>query len=388
MYEILWIDDQYKDPRMKEFTIEAENKGLMLHGYTSFEEGFEALERNIDFYDVILLDGLFFEKKEQEVGTEDEVGIGMAIAKINELKNRKVFPWFVLSGKDKFTKVENSLLKANNVRCFDKTNRNDITELFKVIKTAAADQPDIQLKHKYNQLLETCTNEFLGEEQYARLFKLIKDIENPEKISYTEDLLNLIRKIIERIFIRMSELGIIPDDIISNRGWINGSSLFLANKHLEYEQLEVITPKVISENIHRLLNIIQDASHGEGDLKLKVDQYLRSTQTDYLYRSCVYLLFDIIFWFKDLVSNNKDVEANKSNWKRKENNDKWIMGTVIQIAENGWGTFLPDNDINTISIPPDMVKFNEIIKEQKITITTKPSPCGTKTYIKEISKEI
>lgn len=388
MYEILWIDDQYKDPRMKEFTIEAENKGLMLHGYTSFEEGFEALERNIDFYDVILLDGLFFEKKEQEVGTEDEVGIGMAIAKINELKNRKVFPWFVLSGKDKFTKVENSLLKANNVRCFDKTNRNDITELFEVIKTAAADQPDIQLKHKYNQLLETCTNEFLGEEQYARLFKLIKDIENPEKISYTEDLLNLIRKIIERIFIRMSELGIIPDDIISNRGWINGSSLFLANKHLEYEQLEVITPKVISENIHRLLNIIQDASHGEGDLKLKVDQYLRSTQTDYLYRSCVYLLFDIIFWFKDLVSNNKDVEANKSNWKRKENNDKWIMGTVIQIAENGWGTFLPDNDINTISIPPDMVKFNEIIKEQKITITTKPSPCGTKTYIKEISREL
>ena len=91
----------------------------------------------------------------------------------------------------------------------------------------------------------------------------------------------------------------------------------IEEKHLELNIFETLEtpkipkrlPKVISENIHRLLNIIQDASHGEGDLKLKVDQYLRSTQTDYLYRSCVYLLFDIIFWFKDLVSNNKDVEA-------------------------------------------------------------------------------
>lgn len=388
MYEILWIDDQYKDSGMIQFIIEAENEGLILHGYTSFEEGFEALERNIDFYDVILLDGLFFEKKGQEAGTEDELGIGMAIAKINELKSRKYFPWFVLSGKDKFTKVENSLLKANNVRCFDKTNRNDIIELFKVIKTAAADQPDIQLKHKYSQLLETSSNELLGEEQYARLFSLIKDIENPAKLSYTEDLLNPIRKIIERMFIRLAEIGIIPDDIISNRGWINGSSLFLANKHLDYEQLEEIAPKVISENIHRLLNIIQDASHGDGDLKLRVDQYLRSTQTDYLYRSCVYLLFDILIWFKDLVYSNKDVEVNKSRWKRKENTEEWISGTIIRIVGNGFGVFQPDNDTDTIGIHPDMVKIYELNKGEEIKVTTKPSPCGSKTYIKEISKEI
>ena len=386
MYNILWLDDQFMD--MSDFKIKADCAGLMLHGYTSFEEGFEALERNIDYFDVILLDGLFFEHKDQEVGTDDESGIGMAIAKINELKSRKVFPWFVLSGKEKFTVGENSLLKANKAKCFDKTNRNDITELFEVIKTAAADQPDIQLKQKYNQLLDTCTNEFLGEEQYARLFNLIKDIENPAKLSHTEDMLNPIRKIVERMFTRLAEIDVIPGDIISNKGWINGSSLFLANKHSEYEQVQEITPKVISENIHRLLNITQDASHGDGELSLMVDQYLKSTQTDYLYRSCTYLLFDILIWFKDLVSNNKDIEANKSRWKRKENNDEWITGIVTRIATNGFGTFQPDNDKNTIGIHPDMVKNYELNKGIEIKVTTKPSPDGKKTYIKEISREL
>ena len=78
------------------------------------------------------MDGLFFEKKGQEAGTEDESGIGMAIAKINELKSKKVFPWFVLSGKDKFNKGENSLLKANKAKCFDKTNPTDVVNLFEV----------------------------------------------------------------------------------------------------------------------------------------------------------------------------------------------------------------------------------------------------------------
>ena len=64
----------------------------------------------LELYDVILLDGMFFEKKDQEIGTEDESGIGMAIRKINQLSSKKAFPWFVLSGKDKFTKSENMLL--------------------------------------------------------------------------------------------------------------------------------------------------------------------------------------------------------------------------------------------------------------------------------------
>jgi hypothetical protein len=226
----------------------------------------------------------------------------------------------------------------------------------------------------------------LGTEHFSRLFALIKHIENVEKLANTEDMLNPIRKTIERIFRRMAEQGIIPETILANKGWINGSSLFLANKHSDYEHLSEITPPLISENIYRLLNIIQDASHGEGELKLKVDQYLKSAQSDYLYRSCVFLLFDLLLWFKDFMGNNTDVAINKARWKSKVINGDWITGTVIRVAENGWGTFQPDNAHGTISIPPKMVSDNQLNETDSIKIIHEPSPDGTKTYIKAISR--
>ena len=388
MYKVLWVDDQHKDPEMIQFAIEADNKGLLLKGYPSFEEGFEVLQNNLEHFDVILLDGLFFERKGQVAGTEDEAGIGMAIAKINELKSKKVFPWFVLSGKDKFTKGENSLLKANKAKCFDKTNPTEVVRLFDEINFAASQQPDAQLKHKYADLLETCSDNLLGPEHFTRLFTLIKHIENIEKLENTSDMLNPIRKIIERLFTRMAEKGIIPVAIISNKGWINGSSLFLANKHSDYEHVSEIAPQLVSENIHRLLNIIQDASHAEGELRLKVDQYLKSAKSDYLYRSCVYLLFDLLLWFKEFTLNNADNNPNKVLWQSKVTNGDWISGKVTRIAENGWGTFQPDNVHSTISIPPKMVSGNQLNESDSIKLIVQPNPEGTKTFIKAISREL
>jgi hypothetical protein len=387
MYNVLWIDDQFNDPEMTAFAIDADNAGLLLEGYASFEEGFEALERKIDHFDVILLDGLFFEKKGQVVGTEDESGIGMAIAKINELKSRKVFPWFVLSGKDKFTKGENSLLKANKAKCFDKTNHADLVRLFEEMKLAAKQQPEAQLKYKYADLLEICSEELLGSEHFPRLLGLIKDIENKEMLVNTEDMLNPIRKIIERMFLVMAVRGIIPEAIISKKGWINGSSLFLAQKHSDYEYLFEVAPPLISENIHRLVNVIQDASHGEGELRLRVDQYLKNAQSDYFYRSCVYLLFDILIWFKHFMRNNDDINTNKARWNSKISDGDWIAGTVTRIADNGWGTFQPENDYATISIPPTMVSDYQLNENDSIKMITEPSPDGRRTFVKAISRE-
>jgi hypothetical protein len=325
MYRVLWIDDQFEDPEMIQFAIEAENDGLRLEGYTSFEEGFEALEKNLSLFDVILLDGLFFEKKSQVVGTEDESGLGMAIAKINEFKTKKVFPWFVLSGKDKFTKGENSLLKANRAQCFDKTNPSDVVKLFEQMKTAADNQVDSQLKFKYAAVLDSISDKYLGTSSFSRLFSIIKHIENVERLSNTEDMLNPLRKIVERMFSRLGKLGLIPEQIISNQGWVNGSSHFLSNRHSEYEHLSEFIPSLIGENIHRLLNITHDASHGEGNLKLKADQYIQSANSDYLYRSCIFLVFDILLWFKSFVDKNPDVEINKKLWREKE-----LPGGIIE----------------------------------------------------------
>ena len=67
MITVLWLDDEYNDPEMVQFAIEAENEGFYLEGYKSGEKGFSVLEKNLSRFDLILLDGLFYEKEEQVV---------------------------------------------------------------------------------------------------------------------------------------------------------------------------------------------------------------------------------------------------------------------------------------------------------------------------------
>lgn len=374
---------------MEPFVIEAENEGLFLEGYPSYEEGFEALERNLEYFDVILLDGLFFETRGQVAGTEDESGLGMAIARINQLKDRKAFPWFVLSGKDSFTKGENMLLKANKAKCFDKTNSRDVVRLFEEMRTAASEQADAQLRIKYEKVLASCSQHLLGMDQFSRLFTLIKHVENKDKLVMTEDLLTPIRKIIERIFKRLSKNGIIPQAIISNKGWISGSSYFLANKHDDYEHLKEFVAPVVSENIYRLLNIVQDASHGEGELKLKVDEYLKVSKSDYLYRSCVYLLFDLLLWFRDFMEANPDKDLNKTLWRSTLDERDWVSGRIIRIAENGYGTFESDNDPRQITVPPQFIKDRKLKENAQVRVILKPSPSGDgKMHIKNLEPAV
>ena len=62
------------------------------------------LENNINSYDGVLLDALFFEKRDQIEGSEDLKGLRNAVDKLNQLKHIKTLPFFILSGQTKFEK--------------------------------------------------------------------------------------------------------------------------------------------------------------------------------------------------------------------------------------------------------------------------------------------
>tara|TARA_B110000240_G_scaffold174806_1_gene201530 strand:- start:1571 stop:2737 length:1167 start_codon:yes stop_codon:yes gene_type:complete len=369
MITVLWLDDEYNDPEMEQFAIEAANEGFYLEGYRSGEKGFSVLEKNLRRFDLILLDGLFYEKEEQEKGTEDEKGIGYAIEKIQSLKHKKKFPWFVLSGKDKFTKEDNSLLKAFKAKCYDKTNPKDVVKLYEDMMEAAKSQTDFQNKVKYEKLLEICLDDLLGADNYSRLFELIKLIESNSNIK-GEYMLTAIRQIIEGLFETLGKFQILPNEMIGTKGWINRSSLFLAGKHNDYDYKDEIVPSLISFNIYKLLEISQDGTHAYSGLDLNVDRYIKNSQSDYFIRSNIYLLFDILLWFKEHIKNNQDVELNKKKWNLIKEDGDWISGKVTKI-ENGYGTFTPDYQKKNISIPPNMVSDNNININDVISVKTK-----------------
>mgnify|MGYP007006706812 CR=1 FL=1 len=65
----------------------------------------------------------------------------------------------------------------------------------------------------------------------------------------------------------------------------------------------------------------------------------------------------------------------------------WISGSIKRIADNGWGTFQPDNSSITISVPPKMVQEHNLSENDLIKIITEPSDNKTRTHVKAISKE-
>jgi CheY-like chemotaxis protein len=311
-YRVLWVDDQHNDSEMIQFIIEAEGEGLLLEGFASFEEAFENLQKNLEQFDAILLDGMFFEKKGQVAGTEDEVGIGMAIAKIYELKSEKAFPWFVLSGKEQFTRGRNSILTANKKRCFDKTNPKDVVDLFSVLKVEADQQEDTQIKHKYHKVFEVCTDKYLGTDSAKSLIDLLKSIENQQISQSTENKFNGIRKIIEKLFAAFNRIGVLPDNVFKGGGWLNNSCKFLSCSHSAYKFNGEILHPTIAFLLKNVLQLIQDGSHSQGDLKLKVDQFVKGQATSYLFNSIVFQLLDIIIWFKEFVDCNGDIAKNEA----------------------------------------------------------------------------
>ncbi|MBA6154676.1 hypothetical protein [Gelidibacter maritimus] len=384
-FTILWIDDEHDHEALEPFIIQAESKGIFLEGYNNFKKGFEVLENDLLRFDGVLLDALFFFDENSE--TPNTKGLGAALGKLNELKNKKLLPYFILSGQSSFTDKQNDILEANDLKCYNKKKISDVKKLLDNIISESEGLDVNQLKHRYPKQFEMCSDNYLGKKHFDRLHHLVLGLENPAQIIIAQDSLNGIRKIIEAVFIKLNEIGCIPDEIIHDQGWINGSGKFLSGRHRDYlHKHEVIHP-VVAFNIFKILNVTQDGSHNEGK-SLGVDAYMASNKNTFLYQSVVLLLLDTLDYMKTFIDNNADKALNQLKWEAKPStnslSNEWIRGEISRIADNNYGTFQPEDGGNTISILPEIIAQYSLTADQIIEVTTKPSRCGTKTFIDEI----
>jgi len=379
IYNVLFLDDEFEE--MGLFLDEARAHNIVLIGFKSYEEAFENFESKIFEYDAIVLDAMFFKTKTQVKGSEDLKGLAAAKDKIAEFRKQRNIPFFILSGQ---TRVENNDTFSDTYgEHYRKQNPDDITRLFADIKIASDKQAITQVRHKYHNVFEVCTDKYIGQELTRSLLDALLFVDNETGSHSTEDLFNAIRKIIEKLFAAFNRMGLLPDKVFSGKGWINQSSVFLSGKHSEYMMNSEILEPVIAHNLKSILQVIQDASHIQGDLKLKVDQHVKKSGTPYLYKSVVFQLLDVLIWFKKYADENSDKEKNQSLWAPVPEG-VWIKGEIIRIAETGYATFQPSDVGKTLTIVPGMVKENHLKLNQIIEVTTKPDITGTKTFIDQI----
>lgn len=243
-----------------------------------------------------------------------------------------------------------------------------------------------RIKEKYSRVFKVVET-YLGVDMISVMIALVAETE-AEQAGLCRNDFNDIRKVVERVFEVLHEYQLLPHDIYTGSGSITMCSRYLCNDDsLPIVSKHKIAPPTIAYVLRGLLTLVQDGSHGAGNLSLGVDAYVKMTDSAYVYRSCVYQLLEVLIWLGRYLASS----PNKQDWTQKEETSLvrsggWIEGRVMSVAHNGFGTFLPNAGNNTISIHPTMVTKYGLVEDDRISVTTAPSPNGKKIHIRKIRK--
>lgn len=273
-YQVLWIDDEWE--KQSDFITEAEQEDIFIEAYETAKDGMNALETNLDAWDAIILDAKGYDKSMDE--TPDLDGLYSALSRIEQLKNERNIPWFVLTGQpDRMGNIdfEKSL---RGKKPYSKNIVEDKEKLFKDIKIEADKSLDTQIRHEYTDIFATNADKSI-------MLKLLialntNDNRNPAH-------LNDIRKIMEDVFNECKAKSIIPLHIVK----INDR-----RRHLSSQSF---VPEYIGLNIDSVVKITQTGSH-----RTQTDRDIRSGAAPYLVCSTITALLNIILWWDGYKKQN------------------------------------------------------------------------------------
>lgn len=409
-YKVLLIDDRHNDASLEAVKKMAKMANIELVGVKYHTEGMELLQNDSSFeFQAIILDAFGFKKSESDEDKMTNSGLYYSLKTLSELKSDRVIPWFVYTGHPKNLSDEDFLEKIAVYQEDYKFGRPELCyytktihekELLQDIKTEIdnLENSQIQLQHKHVFQIAKKIN--VPHEDINNLVNIFKSIQ-----SYVNDIepslyFTQLRKYIEYVFRDAAKYNILHEKCIYENGQVNltESSLFLAGektKHLKVYCDKSHFSKIMAENIKNLIFITGAASH-TSDVNpaenMNYQEYRKSIKSPYLLYQLTFIICDLLVWYDNYIKDNNDISINKSFWVDINENQsssseiEWLEGTVIKIAESGWGTFKPDSSSVPIYIHPIAVGKENIKEEDRLKVRTEPSPDKSKLHIKEIIK--
>ncbi len=331
VYNVLWFDDEHE--RLETIKENALLNQIRLAGFNNAKDGLDELKRRLEFYDAVLVDGMFYNVKENTGDTVSDEGFISVARGLDEIAYQKKFPWFILSGQTSFTNVINPFAKAyKENKIYNKNFDEDYKRLWTNIKSEADQVEDTQIKHQFQSVFEACTANYIGENSAKCLISILKKGNALEAFKDPEIYFNPLRKIIEAFFKACNKKGLLPNTFISGSVSLNESSKFFSGSpEKNYQLIEPTFPgKIIVNNIRNVVTISQSASH-----MADVDEFVQYVNTPYLLMSITYQLMDILVWFKRYVDENPDNEKNKKLYKSLDNGKQENLLTgIIEQDEN------------------------------------------------------
>ncbi|MBK9300614.1 MAG: hypothetical protein IPN14_08405 [Bacteroidetes bacterium] len=299
-YRALWIDDDCKTTG-RDFIGQAEQDDIDITAFESHEEGMAYLEKNLNYFHVVILDAKVKHKKDDTViGLE---GLRASRDRLIELNNRIELPYFIFTGQPDYQ--TNEMFRESYGDFYIKGA--DEEKLIHDIIERVEHLEEYILHKEYQKVFEIFADKYIGNKGASHLLNILKK-ENKNKAFDNPDLyFNPLRKIMDDLFIAFNKYGILPSVFVKPSVSFNESSKFLSGFIEKDFQLDApVFPKVVSDHVRNILAVCQPAAH-----RAEIDMFVSQVNSPYLLLSVTYQLLDILLWFKGYIDINGDIEVNK-----------------------------------------------------------------------------
>lgn len=281
MYNILWIDDEWD--KMKAFQDECkEFHDLLLVPYRTRKEGIDALEKDLDRWQAVLLDAKMFDESENELASLK--GLIKAKQRLDELKMKKDIPYFISTGQPDLLSSED--FKAMFGDYYEK-GKDDV-QLIDDIKAAISNSETIQVQNLYRDVFDALKFLEISDATDFIISDIMLAMHFPAKDPNFRPVyhFNQLRQVLEYLFRACNKVGLIPEQCMQGTNInLNQCSLYLAGKNatkagVRYgEQGEKIIPEYIEAFIRSILDFGNTHSHTvelSADDQLKIEAIFRS----------------------------------------------------------------------------------------------------------------
>jgi len=308
VYNIIWADDDIdalKDRYEKRFT----KNGLSIIGIAhNGEELEQQLSEKRDFVDAVIVDANF---NETEVDIDDERDTsGLTFTRTHLLKVYPNTPFILFTQREdelinkKYQNIHTKFLQEfpRHKRWFHKNDDDELIEMFDSIKEEVnyRNTDQFRIRKKYRKEFEAA--KLIPGAENLLLKGILSEIINDLSNEAIVECFTPVRMICENVIDQCQAREYIP--YISS---LNSICDFLRLK--EVEGFKLTTPimhKTLVSSLEYFLSITQDGSHDKSCLPLEVIDYVRRRNNNNLYRAMLYIVMDLLLWYKDLIDNNPE----------------------------------------------------------------------------------
>jgi response regulator RpfG family c-di-GMP phosphodiesterase len=226
MYNVLWFDDEpEKMLYFQEFC--KDDYSLNLESYKTRRDGLVALDRDVEYWDAVILDAkMFNETEDEKIGLQ---GLREVIEKLRDISRRKAIPYFIFTGQPDLVS------DANFTEIFgDFYRKGDKVEWVRLCDTmlsAIKATKENQIKAKYQDVFDALASMRLPQETESILLNILLPLHYPDEYSgfISVNYYTRLRKVVEYLFRAFHRVGLVPDQcVLGGNVNLNQCSLYLA----------------------------------------------------------------------------------------------------------------------------------------------------------------